>query len=147
MSIEEYWQSFLKEKGLPEDLRYYEAFAFGMTPEENDELLELVLEGKKRATTSAYLDAESYPHTGDCSIVLDGRGEARCIIRTLKTTVMAFRDMTFDICKKEGEDECLETWQETHRNIFIEEGKELGYEFSEDMRIFFEEFELVHINE
>ena len=46
MTIKEYWRTFLKEKGLPDDLKYLEAFGFGMDPQENDELLELVLSGK-----------------------------------------------------------------------------------------------------
>ena len=37
----------------------------------------------------------------------------------------------------------LQSWQEGHRAFFTEEGKELGYEFSEDMPVIFQEFNVV----
>jgi len=52
--------------------------------------------------------------------------------------------MTFEICKREGEDECLETWLRGHVRFFTEEGKAMGYEFNEDMLIVFEDFEVVY---
>ena len=52
-------------------------------------------------------------------------------------TVIPFKDITFDICSREGEDDNLQSWQEGHREFFTEEGKELGYEFSEDMPVIF----------
>jgi uncharacterized protein YhfF len=58
--------------------------------------------------------------------------------------VYKFEDITFGICQREGEDECLETWREGHRRYFKEDGKNLGYEFSEDMPVVFEDFEVVY---
>ena len=51
-----------------------------------------------------------------------------------------------NIVKLEGEDDSLESWQKSHKRFFEEEGKELGYEFSEDMLVIFEEFEVVYKN-
>ena len=56
---------------------------------------------------------------------------------------MPFKDMTFDICALEGEDENLESWQKGHRAFFEAEGEKLGFSFSEDALIVFEEFEVV----
>ena len=56
---------------------------------------------------------------------------------------MPFRDMTFDVCKREGEDDTLESWQQGHRKFFAMEAAELGYEFNEDMPVLFEDFEVV----
>lgn len=53
--------------------------------------------------------------------------------------------MTYDIVKMEGEDDTLESWQKTHKRFFTEEGKKLGYDFSEDMPVVFEEFEVVEV--
>jgi uncharacterized protein YhfF len=52
--------------------------------------------------------------------------------------------MTYDICKREGEDDTLESWQKGHRHFFTEEGKELGYVFSESMPVIFEDFKVVY---
>ena len=43
----------------------------------------------------------------------------------------------------QGEDESIESWKQTHEKFFREEGHELGYRFSEDMDIVFEEFEVI----
>ena len=43
-----------------------------------------------------------------------------------------------------GEDECLETWQEAHRRFFTQDGDEMGYAFTEDMPVLFEDFEVVY---
>ena len=143
MDVEGYWNEYKKKEGLSADAEYFEAFSFGLNGEEADELLDLVLSGKKRATTSVYLENERNPQTGDFSIVLNSKGEPSCIIKTTSVRIMRFKDMTFDICKKEGEDEILETWRITHEKMLKEEGKERGYEFSEDILILFEEFTVV----
>ena len=144
MEINEYWHNFLKENNLSKDSKYIEAFSFGRTPKQNDELLKLVLEGKKVATTSPYIEEEVYGNPNDYSIVLDSKGEPRCIIKTTKTRIMAFKDMTYDICKLEGEDEVLDTWIENHVAFLKESCDEYGYQFSFDMPIVFEEFEVVY---
>ena len=45
---------------------------------------------------------------------------------------------------QEGEDDSLESWREGHIRFFRNEGKELGYEFKEDMLVVFEDFEVVY---
>lgn len=44
----------------------------------------------------------------------------------------------------EGEDDTLESWRAGHIRFFKEEGNELGYEFSNDMPVVFEDFEIVY---
>ena len=60
------------------------------------------------------------------------------------TTKVTHCFVTYDICKREGEDECIETWRDGHRRFFEKESKELGYEFSEDLLVIFEDFEVVY---
>ncbi|NCU32931.1 MAG: ASCH domain-containing protein, partial [Candidatus Moranbacteria bacterium] len=55
-------------------------------------------------------------------------------------------DMTFEVCKLEGEDESLESWQKGHEKFFRAEGKSLGYTFTEELPIVFEEFVCVYPN-
>lgn len=59
-------------------------------------------------------------------------------------TIIPFSDITYDICKREGEDDTLESWRAGHINFFKEEGKKLGYEFKNDMPVIFEDFEVVY---
>ncbi len=144
---ERFWRSFIREKNMPEDLRYSESFSFGMTEDMARELLKLVLRGKKRACSSslyAYeISGERLPEAGEYGIVTDWYGIPRCVTETFRVRTIPFKEMTFDLCKKEGEDSELSEWQEKHARFFTEEGKELGYEFSWEMPVVFEEFKVV----
>jgi len=147
LTLDEFWQEFLVFSGKDRATKYIEAFHFNASEEYANNLINLVLMGKKRATAST-LTAYEYsgnkiPQIGDYSIVTDCSGNPRCVIRTTAITILPFNEITFDICKREGEDECLETWQDGHRRCFAEEGRALGYEFSEDMQVVFEDFELI----
>lgn len=147
MTVKEFWKEFLLETGRDPKTSYLESFRFCLDEKSANELLELVLSGKKRSTASSLLSYEKEgsrpPKVGDFSIVTDWDGVPRCVIETTAVNVYKFRDITFEICKREGEDECLETWREGHRRYFLEDGNDLGYEFSEDMQVVFEDFEVV----
>jgi len=146
LTKEEFWQEFLEFKEN-KSLTYFDCFHFELTEELANELLELVLLGKKQATSSSLLAYEigndRIPKAGDYSIVTDWNGTPRCVIETTSVTILPFRDITFEICKREGEDDTLDSWQVGHKYFFIEEGKELGYEFSEEMLVVFEDFKVV----
>lgn len=66
------------------------------------------------------------------------------VIETTNVRILPFKDITYDICRLEGEDDSLESWRRGHISFFKEEGKELGYKFSEEMPVVFEEFEVVY---
>ena len=59
-----------------------------------DELLNLVLTGKKTATVSIILDDEPTPSVGDLSLVLDGRGNPACVIKNEEVYIMKFLKTT-----------------------------------------------------
>lgn len=132
-------------------MAFMDCFYFDNSEKWANALLKLVLEGKKKATASSRYSFEKrgleLPKTGDLSIVTDWDGNPRCVIETTKVTHLAFRDMTYDICRREGEDENLESWQRGHVNFFTEEGKAEGYVFSWDMPVVFEDFEVVYRSE
>ena len=104
--------------------------------------------GQKRATASSLwryeIEGERVPKVGDLSIVTDWEGVPRCVIETIAVTIVPFLDITYDICKREGEDDTLESWREGHIKFFKEEGKKLGYEFRNGMTVIFEDFEVVY---
>ncbi|MDO5107069.1 MAG: ASCH domain-containing protein [Coriobacteriaceae bacterium] len=126
-----------------------EHWHFELTESACNHLLDLVLEGKKRATSSSLpsfqLAGEMIPKAGDLSVITDWDGIPRCVVMTTAVRVMRYGDITFDIAKLEGEDDSLESWRRNHERFFREEGVELGYSFSDDLDVVFEEFEVVEV--
>ena len=147
-NIETFWRTFLKEKGLDMSTSYIECFHFDVHEASANHLLQLVLEGKKKATASSvYAFAQGQePKVGDYSIVTDWDENPCCVIQTTATKFIPFNEMTYEICKREGEDDNLQSWQEGHARFFACEGAQLGYTFSEDMLVLFEDFEVVYVN-
>lgn len=147
-NIKAFWKEFLRKNGLDEQTEYIECFHFELTEYWANELLRLVLEGQKRATSSSLWgyenNGEKSPQPGDYSIVTDWEGNPRCVIQTTSVTVLPFNRITYELCKLEGEDDNLESWQEGHRSFFRREGEERGYSFSEEMPVIFEEFQVVY---
>lgn len=87
-------------------------WAFGDSPELADELLALVLAGSKRATCSslASCEADIMPSVGEISVILDGAGVARCVIRTTQVDVMPFEHVSEDFARAEGEGDLTYEW-------------------------------------
>ena len=114
-----------------------------------NELLNLVLQGKKTATSSALLAYQSeglpIPKVGDQSIVTYFDGKDGCIIENIDVRLIPYNQMTYDIVKLEGEDDCLESWKNNHDKFFSEDAELTGYEFSEDMMIVFEIFKVIKV--
>ena len=132
----------MNPSAVPEKYRGLRSFAFGDGPELADELLDLVMKGVKAATCST----EDEPNTstpGERWIVLDGRGQARCVIETTEVTYRRFGNVDADFAHEEGEgDRSLAYWRQAHRNYFGRQGK-----FSEDMMLMCERFRLVEVFE
>ena len=124
---------------------YFECFAFGNSPEMADELLELVLAGKKTATVSVILEEEPQPQIGDVSLVLNGRGEPACTIRTTYLETARFCDLTWEMVRQEGEDETFEQWKTGNYGYWTQDAARRGYTFTEETMMTFEQFEVVDI--
>ena len=127
---------------VPQQYQGLRSFAFGDGPALADELLDLVIKGVKTATCST----EDEPNTstpGERWIVLDGRGEPRCIIESLEVSYRRYHEVDAAFAREEGEgDRSLAYWREAHRGYFGRQGK-----FSEDMMLMCERFRLVEIFE
>ena len=150
-NIRTYWQKFLSV--LPPDSPYrtktYTAEGWGNNPELADELGELIARGIKTATCSAVWEWESeakpIPAEGLITIVLDGRGEPLCIVETTEVTVHQYNQVDSDFARAEGEgDFSLEYWRQAHRNFFSRTLPKIGREFSEDMPLVCERFQLIY---
>ena len=145
--INTFWENFLLKTNRDKDIKYIDSFHFELTERWANELLRLVLIGQKQATYSSLLayqiGGDRIPQVGDLSIVTDWEVIPKCVIETTNVMIIPFKEITFDICKLEGEDDNLESWREGHINFFSREGKELGYTFTEDMPVIFENFKMV----
>jgi uncharacterized protein YhfF len=128
----------------------YSAWQFGYGAQMADELLSLVLIGRKRATTGALrsyeLEGEPLPCPGDFSVITDGRGIARCIIRTTAIDIRPFDEVDAAYARDEGEgDLSLEYWREGHWKYYSHELEQLGGGSPElSMPVVCEHFEVVH---
>ena len=118
-----------------------ESFSFGDSPELADELLDLVLEGKKTATTWAASTGLKGTEVGKQMIVKDGNGQPRAILETIELIKRPFKEVDVSFAYEEGEgDRTLANWRKDHIQYFTREGT-----YSEDMEVYCERFKLIEI--
>lgn len=145
--VAEFWERVRGSiRGLPAEPP--EAWAFGATPEHADELLRLVLDGTKTGTASSIWDYEAsgdpLPQVGEYSVIIDGGGAPRAVIRTTSLDRMPFTEVTEDHASAEGEgDRTLRAWREIHER-FWRTHSESPRGFAPDMPVLCERFELVY---
>ena len=118
-----------------------ESFAFGDSPELADELLELVLIGKKTATCWAANEGDKGVVVGKRWIVKDGQGRASAVLETIEVVRRRFGEIDAAFARDEGEgDRTLADWREAHTDYFTRRS-----EFSPDMELYCERFRLVEV--
>lgn len=119
-------------------------FAFGDSPELADELLALVLSGRKTATCGALRDFggdEPVPEVGRRDVVLDGQGRRAAVIETVEAIQRRFDEVDAEFAAAEGEgDLSYEYWRQAHEAYFARNG---GY--APDMILVCERFRLVEV--
>lgn len=103
-----------------------------------DKLSNLVLDGKKTATTSLY-EIDNLPKTGEISILTDANDNNVCILKTKKVIITKFKNITWDLAKLEGENNSLEEWRKVHRDYF----NKIDSNFDGDTKVIFEIFEVI----
>lgn len=113
-----------------------ERWTFGINA---NQLVELVLEGKKTATTYLYEDDEKYKEN-DISILTDINGNDVCLIQTKKIIITIFKNITWDLAILEGENNSLDDWRKEHYNFF----KKINPDFNKDTKVVFEIFEVIN---
>ncbi|MEA1619488.1 ASCH domain-containing protein [Erythrobacter sp. T5W1-R] len=115
--------------------------AFGDSPELADELLNLILAGRKRATCwSAAADAEG-GQVGAQWVAEDGKGRPRAILETVEIRRIRFKEVDEDFAAAEGEgDLSLGYWRSAHQSYFERNGG-----FDPEMLLWCERFRLVSV--
>ena len=145
MTENELWAAYILEYPNYKD-EHYEAWCYGSdTP---DLLAELTVSGIKTATASAFPFYEyekcELPKTGEHNIIMSTNGSALCIVKTTKVTVLPFLQVSEEHAYKEGEgDRSLHYWRTVHAKVFSDELTEINVEFSENMLVVCEEFQVV----
>ncbi|UWX96940.1 ASCH domain-containing protein [Arthrobacter zhaoxinii] len=126
----------------------YNVETFGDSPAMADELLALVMSGRKRATSSLvseYVDEGSQlPRIGIHWIVCDSTGAPRVVLRTVELKLGSFADADEAFARDEGEgDLSLESWRREHQKFWERSAAARGTTWSESEEIVFERFEVV----
>jgi len=124
------------------------AWSFGVTRDQADRLLALVLAGTKTATSSSAWDyqvtGEPLPTVGTLSILLDGLERPRALVVTAAVEVVPFGEVSAEHAYLEGEgDRTLEHWREVHRRFFAEHA-EHARGFDPTMPVVLERFEVLY---
>lgn len=139
-----YWAAFLRESGMVAD--DYAVAIPGDTPRLIDELLALVLSGRKRATASLLRDYgdDNVPKVGDFVVVLNGAGEPSCIWRSTEITVRPFIEVDDAFAWDEGEgDRSRDYWLSVHRAYYARQAEREGFTMHDRIENVFERFEIV----
>lgn len=141
--IQTYWQEFTQQYPTAE---LYEAFQFGSGGDMADELGQLVVEGKKTATCSAYplyaIDNEPLPQVGQYSIVLSSIDEVMAIIKTTEVSIVPMNEVSEEFAIAEGEGD-YQDWWDGHVRFFSDLLPVYKLQFSEDLLLVCERFEVV----
>lgn len=117
-----------------------ERFSFGDGPQLADELLALVLSGRKTATCWSASEGQQTA-VGQRWVVCDGTGEPRAVLETVSLEQRIFEQVDAGFARKEGEgDLTLDWWRKAHQDYFARNGG-----FAPSMTVWCEEFKLVSV--
>lgn len=103
---------------------------------DNDKLVELVLSGKKTATTSLY-NENDIPIVNEESILIFDNEKKACVTKTKKVIITEFKNISEELSILEGEG-TFEEWKRAHIEYF----KTIDSGFNENTKVTFEIFEV-----
>lgn len=147
MTSNEFWQKTKAALKLQDDESFAGDLGFEARGFAGTEKIAALLAGKKRAafsTCAVYaIDNEILPVSGEYYIVKDVEEEAVCAIQIQRVEILPFNEVPWNLAALEGEDENLQEWRGRTREALEEEAEIIGYEFREDIKLVFMEFEIV----
>lgn len=144
----EFWKSYLKATGQKEDEAVYSGeLCFEDSSWTGMSQLSLVLHNKKTAIFTPFpsfeINRELLPAGGEVYIVEDTEEEPCAVIKVKEVKIVPFNQITWELARLDGENENLADWQDKERNFFEEEAALCGFDFTDDMEVVCEIFELV----
>jgi uncharacterized protein YhfF/GNAT superfamily N-acetyltransferase len=143
-----YWRDFCRAVRLPPETPY-QVWHFGDSPELAHKLVELVLNGPKRATAALGWSVDRAPETGPVddgySVVTEFDGTPRAVIRTTMFERRRFDAVDAQFAWDEGEgDRTLADWRAGHQAYFSRECAALCRPFDDEAPVVLERFELLY---
>ena len=147
-AVVQFWERCRREHGIGDVDWFASTFADPSLATYHDELLDLVSQGRKRATAHLAMDFERNRirrrEPGDYWLILDSGNAPRFLLRITEVEVFAFDRVPERIALREGEgDSSLKYWRTVHREYFQLQcaGWQVGWR--EDFDTVCESFEVV----
>ena len=146
--IDEFWEEFIQKTGRSEEDKCAGDLTFEAKGFVGDEMISLVLSGKKTAFFSSWatysIDQEPLPVSGELYSVVNNNNEPQCVIEFANIQIIPYNEVTWQMAQKEGEDENLDAWREKQREYLEDEGHIVGFDFSPDIRLVYQEFKVIY---
>jgi uncharacterized protein YhfF len=121
-------------------MKIMHSWNFGEDKQFAEKLKQLVLNGKKTATTSLYYSGKKTPKVGEFGEILDSNNKQICVIEYTKVEVKPFLEVDTDFIQKEGEgDKAIGEWRQKHRKFFNLK--------DDNVKVVCEEFKVINYNE
>ncbi len=146
VAVLEFWQKFCDQDSVDPSTPF-RSWYFGDSRELADELCELVLAGKKRATACLADDADDpdRPVEGQYCVVTDFDRQPKCVIRLTEVRTMPFNEVDADFAFDEGEgDQSLDFWRQAHWAFFSRYCATIGKTPDLHMPVTCQRFELLY---
>ena len=149
MTTSEFWKSYLKATNQSEENAVYSGeLVFEDTGFTGETQLSLVLSGAKTAIftplESIEVNLENIPVVGETYVVLDPSDEPHCIIELTDVTIVPLNEISWDLARRDGENENLSDWQDKMREFLEDEADLCGFEAREDSKIVCEIFRVIY---
>jgi len=150
MNREDFWTDYLTKRGvIGPKLAEPVIDEFGDNPKLANELVGLIMEGKKTASCALMYEYkkenEELPVSGQVKLVVDGSYNPVCVIETTEVQVKPYREVDQGFAYDEGEDDrSYESWDREHRKYFRRFLGQEGIEFDDKMLLVLERFRLVY---
>lgn len=149
MNAEEFFNRYLRDTHQSqEDAVYSGELMFDDTGVTGITQLDLVLSEQKTAIFTPFdsfeINMEPLPVPGEVYIVEDSEDKPRAVIELTDVKVIPFNEISWELARRDGEDESFEDWKAKETEFFQEEAELCGFKYSKDMKIVCEVFQVVY---
>lgn len=148
-TVYEMWNSYTKSNSEFKSNEIPESWYFHNNKEDANRLAELILNGKKKASSGLYFWYEEanadLPKIGTKHIITDFEGKAQAIIEIKKVDTIPFNQISKDYAEMDmgTKIEPLKKWKKAHWEFFASTMEESGVKPAEEMLIVCERFETI----
>lgn len=149
VSIDEFWNKFLTGSNLDKkNIAFCGELSFGEDGETSADYILRILSGKKTSFATSYysfeIDRIPLPKAHSFFVVTDWLSKPYAVIETVNVTILPFNQVTWQIAQGEDEGDTIEEWRENKAAFFEEDGEIMGYTFSQNMPVVFEQFRVLY---